>query len=608
MKLTNVLASILKRNGIERVHGVTGGAVVHIFDSANAAGIHTTFYQNEQAASFGAVGEAKRTKKISCCVVTTGPGGTNAITGVASAWVDSLPLLVISGQARLEHTSYRNKVRQLGTQEIDIVSIVKSITKRACTLEQLSEFTSVLEGMIADALAGRAGPVWLDIPLDFQWANIDFYPRRPLRQRLAEPDMQEKTNSGEVHPHTLHLHIGDFNNYLSDLKSASRPSFLIGGGVAPKDKIRLTNWLSRNSCPYTLTYNSLELTDGREDPMHFGVVGIAGRRDANSLIHNSDNLTIIGTHLPLPLTGALTDQWCKWAKKSMVNIDEHEMNVSRFSFAYKFLVDSKLFIDELISHGQLAVSHEWTGFCRELRKLKEPANSPKPPYVDQYNFLQILSDKLARDDVITVDGGGTINASAFTTIRPHPTTSIIMSSGMCSMGSGIPEAIGAGLATKAIGARHILLIGDGGLQFNVQELATVYALQLPLKVFVVSNDGYSSIRITQKQFLENRILGVSETNGIFLPSVVDLAECYNFEYFSLSHAVNLENEITQILESEGPALIEVFIDPEQVIRPTQGFRPNIDGTFSQSPLHSMNPPLSAEEEELLTRWIRDGFD
>ena len=605
MKLTDVLAYMLKTYEIERVHGVTGGAVVHIFDSVKAVGIEPVFYQNEQAASFGAIGETKITKRISCCVVTTGPGGTNAITGVASAWVDSLPLLVISGQARLEHVSYKNKVRQLGTQEIDIVSIVSSITKRACTLEHLSEFTSVLESMVADARAGRAGPVWLDIPLDFQWATIDFSPSEPLGQPLGKSHLQSDTSSSEYHPQKQQLYVGEFDTYIKDLKSSSRPSFLIGGGVAPKDKIRLTNWLSRNSCPYTLTYNSLERTDGRKDPMNFGVIGIAGRRDANALIHNSDNLTIIGTHLPLPLTGAMTPKWCQGAQKTIVNIDYHEIAVSRFTFAHKFPVDSGLFIDALISHGSLEVSSEWTAFCTSIRGIKEPTNIPKQPYVDQYQFLEALSDSLGPNDIITVDGGGTINASAFTTIRPYETTPIVMSAGMCSMGSGIPEAIGASLSGKALDAGYILLIGDGGLQFNIQELATVHALGLPLKIFIICNGGYSSIRVTQKQFLDSRWLGVSEQSGIFMPSVADIAKTYHLEYHTLNQFGNLLADINSILKTNNPALIEVFIDPDQPIGPTQGFRPNKDGTFSPSPLHSMNPALGADEEKLLKKWVSE---
>jgi acetolactate synthase-1/2/3 large subunit len=604
MKLTDVLANLLQRYGIERVHGVTGGAVVHIFDSAKSAGIQPIFYQNEQAASFGAVGEIKRTKKLACCVVTTGPGGTNAITGVASAWVDSLPLLVISGQARIEHLSSRKKVRQLGTQEINIVSIVGSITKWAGTIHRPDDFITTLEEVVAIAHEGRPGPVWIDLPLDFQWANIGPLPVTPFNHSSAGPYLgANKENLKGAECQKLMLDECTFDNYLEDLRKSRRPAFLIGGGVTPEYKKKLTAWLKRNECPYTLTYNSLELTEGRNDAMNFGIVGIAGRRDANALIHNADNLTIIGTHLPLPLTGALTSQWCSEAKKTLVNIDQHELNVSRFKFAHKFCVDSRQFIDALCSRGNLEVSSDWTDFCEKISRIKEPTRIPPTPYVDQYHFLRALSDNLRPTDVVIVDGGGTINASAFTTIRPYETTSIVMSSGICSMGSGIPEAIGASSVQTSPAERHILLIGDGSLQFNVQELATIYACGLSLKIFVMCNEGYSSIRITQKQFLENRFLGVSESTGIFLPAVADLASTYRMEYFTLKSPQNICHEINKILESDGPALIEVLIDPNQLISPTQGFRSNKDGTFSPSPLHSMNPALSTEDEMLLTKWI-----
>jgi acetolactate synthase-1/2/3 large subunit len=300
--------------------------------------------------------------------------------------------------------------------------------------------------------------------------------------------------------------------------------------------------------------------------MNFGVVGIAGRRSANALIYNCDNLIVLGTHLPLPLTGALTQKWCSQAIKTIVNIDSHELEVTRLNFNYKFSLDASIFIDQLCSIGGDKTpkpSQEWRRFCHDLAQVCEPSFTPPSPFIDQYKFLKILSDHLHQHDVVTIDGGGTINASAFTTLRPYSSTSLIMSSGMCAMGSGIPEAIGACMSCKSSGARFILLIGDGSLQFNIQELATVHFLKIPLKIFVINNGGYASMRTWQNNFFEGRYIGSTDDTGAKPLNFERVAFAFGIDYVKIENIKDYLAKMPEITSTKIPQLIEVMCKSDQ---------------------------------------------
>ncbi|MEE6161766.1 thiamine pyrophosphate-binding protein [Cylindrospermopsis raciborskii DSH] len=596
MKFSTILATFLKKCGVNTIHTVTGGAVVHIIDSCVEVGIQPIYYQHEQAAGFAAVAESKIRNTLSCCLVTTGPGGTNAITPLLSAWQDSLPVLFLSGQSRLEHLSGPLGTRQLGTQEFDIISLVKKITKAATTLIDPDSLFNIALDMVSTALNPRMGPVWLDIPLNFQWMLLDY----------EDFDFKLK-NSFDFSPASEHDMSLNLENFYQAFLAAERPCVIIGGGVRGLAKWNIIKFLELKSIPYVLTYTSLSQSYSPTSRFNFGVLGIAGNRCANSLVFNSDHILCLGTHLPVPITGADHNKWCPSSKKTLVNVDGQELAVCRLNIDHKINIDAEKFIDWFTGQTMPTPSSLWLNYLDELFNFEEPRCPAITPYIDLYDFLTTLNTNLIDPSIVVVDGGGTINSAFFSCYRPHSNCFTVMSSGVCAMGSGLPELIGSWSAARHCENdryHYILLVGDGSLPFNIQELSTIKYLRIPAKIFVISNDGYSSIRNTQKSFLDGRYYGVSPSSGVWLPSISSYALTYGFVYHRLDSSVApISQRISEILLSTYPALVEIVVSPDQKIAPVQGFRPDKDGNFKASPLCAMNPILSDAEEKLFSRFL-----
>lgn len=594
MKFSLLLAKYLKSQGINTIHTVTGGAVVHIIDSCVEASIKAIFYQHEQSAAFAAVAEAKSTGKPSCCIVTTGPGGTNALTGLLSAWQDSQPVLFISGQARLEHTSLDSGVRQIGTQEFCITNLVNPIVKKEILMRQPNDLIQNLESLLIASQSDRPGPVWLDVPLNFQWQMI-----KDVSNSFTQ---SSRTILDSIKNEYLKYQFK--NTYFQDYLLSKRPCFILGGGIKNIFKKKLIYHLEKNSIPYVMTYNSLSGSYVKNSKYNFGVLGIAGNRRANSVIHNSDFVICIGTHLPVPLTGANHLNWCANSKKVLVNIDQKEIDKNRITFDYKYCIESSLFIEDFLSRDIPKTDLIWKGWLTKVQEFTEPRKISKKQYIDLYDFLEKLNLAIKDPTNIVIDGGGTINAAAFSHFKPDSSCNLIMSSGVCSMGSGIPELVGSSLALSESTKNNILLIGDGSLAFNIQELSTIKFHNIPSTIFVICNNGYSSIRNTLSTFLEGRLNGVSPETGVWMPSVYDYSNSYKFNYFKLkTHSNNLRDDISEILSKSGQNIVEVLIDPNQEMAPSQGFRDSGGGKFVAAPLYAMNPILSKDQENLMSRFI-----
>jgi len=595
MKLSLVLASYLKQSGFRNVHCVTGGAVVHLIDSFHQVGLKCIFYQHEQSAGFGAVAESKLSNKPSICLVTTGPGGTNTITPLLSAWQDSLPVLFLSGQSRLEHSSRNTGVRQLGTQEFDIASFVGPITKSSIMLEDTSKLLDLLSQSLFRAVSDRPGPVWFDIPLNFQWSNL------PVSETFTESLPSLPTYSFPAHQAIA------ITSYLDEFSKTPRPAVLIGGGVRGETKQSLISHLESQSVPYLATYTSISCTQSLQNKFNFGIPGIAGNRAANSIISNCSHLLCIGTHLPVPITGANHRLWSTQSSKCLVNIDPLETSQHRLAFDNTFTCSAEYFVS-FLSELTFTPNPIWFDYLGDLRLFSEPREEPAKPYLDLYEFVSTFSSITDSNTIMTIDGGGTINSAFFSCFSPLRKTKIVMSSAVCAMGSGLPELIGSwssDLENSRMNNRYILLVGDGSLAFNVQELSTIIANSIPAHIFVICNEGYSSIRNTLDQFLDKRHYGVSPSSGVPLPSVQSLASAYGFSYHSLSYESkpDLSNVVHTIIKQASPSINQVLVDPSQIISPVQGFRANSEGAFSASPLYQMNPQLSSDLEQLFSRFI-----
>lgn len=584
MKLTDYVAQFLHDKGIRTVFGLTGGAVVHFFDSiASRNDMQIVFTQHEQAASFAAESCAKVTKKPGVCIITTGPGGTNALTGLVAAWQDSVPCLFISGQARDTHLSSGKNIRQLGTQELDIVSMVRSVTKYAVTIESAQSIRYHLEKAYHMAISGRPGPVWIDIPLNYQWENIEI--------EALPSFVPDDTSSTQNVPLAL-------NNLYERLQSALRPVLVIGVGVRMANaEAELYQFVEKYSIPFVLTWNAFDIFPS-DHPLNLGCLGMMGHRGANLAVQQSDLLISVGSHLCIPQTGTLYAEFAKHAYKVLVDIDEHATNYDTIKIDSHIICDAKIMLQYMLGKKSLLTSNTWLKKCETFKfySRHREFNHHSENYLDHYFFVDGLSNFIPPEAQIVIDGGGTNVYISFQMLRVQKQR-VILSSALCSMGSGLPESIGvsAGLHKQLT----ICLCGDGSMQLNIQELQTIIEYQLPVKIFVFDNGGYLSIRDTQQGFLGGRFVGSGASGGLSLPDYTKIAAAYGIDTCVIDNQKNMNPVLKNIMQDDKPCVCVVKVSANQEISPKQGFREIEKGKFAPMPLDHMYPFLDKEVYESL---------
>ncbi len=587
MKLTDYVADFLARQGIKHVFGLTGGAAVHLFDSVNKhRELQPVFTHHEQAAALAAKSYAHISNGMGAAFVTTGPGGTNAITGVTAAWQDSIPVIYISGQTRFEHTSRAKNLRQLGTQELDIVSLVSHITKYAVMVDDPHKIKYCLQKAIYHTKTGRPGPVWIDLPLNFQWIDIN-----PDELPGFEPP--EETDSA------LDVSVeGSIVKCLDYLQKARRPVVLAGYGIrlahAEKELRKLIESLK---IPVVATWNASDMIPNDHE-LYTGRLGIAGQRGANLAVQNCDLLICIGSHLSIALTGTMFDAFAREAKIVVVNIDQVELDHKTVRVDLPVKCDAKVFLDEMMKLSSSQMSEDigwWREKCSKYKKYNAiPQEWRKQEnLINSYSFVDALSDELDNNDVVVVDGGGTVVYTTFQSYKVKEGQRLAISSGICAMGSGLPESVGASFARNK--GRTICMCGDGSMQLNIQELQTVAHHNLPVKIFIFNNEGYLAIRHTQDGFLDSSYVGSDTSGGVSLPDFIKVAEAYGIKAKRVFNFGELEKGMRWALESEGPVVCEVMIARDQEVVPRQGFMKASDGTYKPTPLEDMYPHLDRKE-------------
>jgi acetolactate synthase-1/2/3 large subunit len=592
IKLTDYLAQKLKQNKIDKVYGLTGGAVVHIFDSLQRNNLDITFVNHEQAAAFAAVGHSKLTNWYSTCIVTTGPGVTNAITGLAGAWLDSVPIIFISGQSRLNQTSNNFKnIRQIGTQQLNVLPIVSSLTKYCVMLDDANNIRYELEKCLHIAKTGRTGPVWIDIPIDLQWAMVD--EKKMLSYFKSAEYLNEKKKAKSF---DISRYDSKFDEFFSMIHSAKYPLALLGNGVRLSDSIQevkklietlnipfVTTWLAADIFPYNIKLNA-------------GRVGLAGQRGANIAIQNSDLLIILGSHLPIPVTGSNVDLFSKKSKKIVVNIDKDEIELKKHLFDLIFDMDLNVFCKNFFAKNLAnkknisGVNKEWLAHIDKLKFYNydhtlDIISTNKSKLINQYTFINYLSGKLDKSDILVVDGGGTNVYIAFQGFKNRKKQRLLLSTSLCSMGSGIPESIGV-FKAKTKGDVYCV-VGDGSFYLNLQELKTINENNLKIKIIIFNNGGYLSIRETQRDFLNENYIGTSKNDQT---DIKKLVEAFGLKYFCLNDEKKLRKTVTHFIANDNASVLEVFVDEKQKVLPTQYFK-KIDTRFEVQSLENMSPPL-----------------
>lgn len=584
MKLTDYVAEFLSKEGINHVFGLTGGAAVHLFDSIAAApNLTAVFNHHEQASALAAEAYARVRNGLGAAIVTTGPGGTNAITGVTAAWLDSIPVIYISGQTRLEHTSHGKTVRQIGTQELDIVSLVAPITKYAVMLEDAKMIKYELQKAVHIAKTGRPGPVWIDIPLSFQWTEIepdelpDFVPPVTVENRSLENEVK---------------------NCLELIADAKRPLILAGYGIRlahAEDEFK--EIINTFRLPFVSSWNASDIMP-TDHKLYNGRPGLAGQRGANLAIQNCDLLLAIGSHLSVALTGTNFSTFAREARIIMVDIDPVELDFETVRVDLSVQCDAKAFMKEMLrqSGGMKHADINW--WYEKCLKYKTYNAIPKEwkeqkDFVNPYVFVDTLCDKLENNDVIVVDGGGTVVYTSFQAAKVKDGQRLVLSSGICAMGTGLPESIGASFARE--GGRTICFCGDGSMQLNIQELQTIVHHNLPIKIFIFNNDGYLAIRHTQDGFLGSNYVGSDKSGGLSLPDFLKVAEAYGIKADRIKDHSEMIEKIHWALNTPGPVVCELIISRDQQVIPRQGFRKRSDGTNEAIPLEDMYPFMDRKE-------------
>ncbi len=560
---------------------------MHLSDSLGRNGkIKAIGCLHEQSAVIAADGYSQYTGNIGVALVTTGPGGTNAITAIAGAWIDSTPLLVISGQVKRQDLMKNKKLRQMGVQEVDIVSLIKPITKYALTVEKPREIAYHLEKAVYLAKSGRPGPVWLDIPLDVQGSFIDKSKLKKYKPSSSKINIKKLGRQAEQAINLLHR--------------SKRPVILAGRGIRLSGANELfLKLVEKLKVPVLATWPGADLMPD-EHPYFFGRPGSIASRYANFIQQNSDLLLILGARLDLPQVGYNYKNFAPMAKKVMVDIDKAELRKIYPYIDIPISTDLKSFLKILskkISSYKPENRNTWLSKCREWKKSYPVVASKyfdkKQKFINTYAFVDYLSGCLKNSDVIVPESSGSAAEIVPQSIRIRQGQRYINSPGLGSMGYGLPQSMGACLASAA--KRTISIIGDGSLQHNIQELETIKRLKLPLKLFILNNSGYASIRNTHKKFFKGRLVCCDPSSGLTFPDTEKIAAAYGIAYLRCKDITVFKNNLKRILGKSGPFICELMIDPDLQMMPKLSSEIKENGAMVSGPLEDLWPFLGRNE-------------
>ncbi|MDO8682989.1 MAG: thiamine pyrophosphate-binding protein [Armatimonadota bacterium] len=587
MKLSDYIFKFIAGQGVKHVFMLPGGGAMHLVDSLGAnPDLDYVCNLHEQASAVAAEAYARVTNNLGVALVTTGPGSTNAVTGVVAAWQDSTPCIFISGQVKRSDIASGTGIRQLGVQEIDIVSIVKPITKYAVTIMEPDSIRYHLEKALHLVKSGRPGPAWIDVPLDVQAAEID-------ETRLKGFD------AGELPVRSDAIRLDQaVDQTLALLRQSERPVILAGNGIrisgAQDDFLAL---VERHGIPALTTRLGVDLIPGSHD-LCFGMPGSIASRASNFTLQNSDCLLILGARMDMALIAYAPERLARAAKKIMVNIDEAEIRKLGPIIDVPVPADVGLFIREMLGRSDAPASvsrSAWLDRCKDWRARYPfvlPEHYDTKDGLSLYAFSDILSQEIPEGDVVLPGNSGFAAEIFLTAFKAKRGQRVFHNKGTGAMGFCQPAAIGACLASGR--KRTVCVDGDGGFQLNLQELEVVKRLNLPVKFFIINNTGYASIRSSQAGYF-GRLTGADATSGLTLPDMVKVAEAYGIPTMRISAGDDVRKAVRSALRSEGPCLIDVMVIPDEPRAPRVAAMKKEDGSMVSKPLEDMWPFLDRDE-------------
>jgi len=584
VRVADYIMARIAAEGVRHVFVLPGGGAMHLVDALGQnPDLDFVANHHEQACAIAAEAYARVNGNLGVALVTTGPGATNAITAVAGAWIESVPLLVVSGQVKRADRLGDSGVRQMGVQEVDIVALVRPITKYAVTVDDPLQVRYQMEKALALARTGRQGPVWLDVPLDVQASLI-----HPDALPPYIPDMQPASPQAEG---------GQIARLFELLDHAERPLILAGHGIrlagAADNFKRLYEALA---VPVATTWNAMDLIP-HGHPLSVGKPGAVALRAPNFAVQNCDLLIAIGCRLDKVLTAYNPSGFARAAKKVVVDVDAHELAKPGLAIDLPIEADAGATIAALLAQ---AAAHsrnraDWLGRCQDWKR-RYPAldGTPLPAAgaISHYHFTDALSDEVGEHRLIVTGSSGLGVEAFYMAFRNKPGQRVFLTSGLGAMGYGLPAAIGACLAN---GRQAMVAIeSDGSLQLNIQELATLRGLKLPIVLFLMNNRGYASIRNTQRNYFQGRLVATGPEAGLELPDLQALARAYGIPAMRIDDAADLRAGVRRALAETGPFICEVMLMPDESLWPKVAAIPQPDGSLISLPLEDMSPLLPIE--------------
>ncbi len=596
-RLADYVADFLAARGVTDVFSVVGGGAMHLNDAlGHNPRLHVTYNHHEQACAIAAEAYARLENKIAAVCVTTGPGGTNALTGVVGGWLDSIPMFIVSGQVRYDTTARYalqytgTPLRAMGDQEYDITKSVQYMTKFAAMLEDPKDIRYLLEKAWHLATTGRPGPVWLDIPVNFQGGYIETDELRGYDP--AEDDAQLPPSVDDATIRTI----------LEKIKNAKRPVFHAGYGIRLSGGYAAFRSVAEKlNIPIVTYWNAVDLIED-DNPLYCGRAGNMGDRPGNWAIQNADLILAVGTRISIRQVGYNWKTWARAAEVIMVDIDQAELKKPTLHVEMPVWADAKDFLTKLdkVAAAPVNVGGEWLATCQRWKR-DYPAVLPRQweengETANVYAFVRYLSSRLPENSLTAVSNGAccVVGNQAYVIQKG---SRMANNSAIASMGYGLPAAIGTCIG----GGRRpkICLAGDCSIMMNLQELQTILTNKLPIKIFLINNNGYHSIRLTQNNlFKEHCKVGIGPESGdLSFPEFEKLAPAFGYPYYSAHSNAEMKQAVDTVLALDGPAFCEIFTDTKQVWEPKSSTKRLPDGTLVSPPLEDLAPFLPREELE-----------
>lgn len=585
MNISDYIVNFFLKRNIDTAFGVTGGGAMFLNEAFRKNKINFIFTHHEQSASMAAEAYTRIAKKPAILSVTTGPGGTNAITGVTGAWIDSIPMIVISGQVQKKDMINRSKTRQIGVQEINILDVVKPITKYSVLIKDEKNLEKILNDAYFHATTGRPGPVWIDVPLDVQSKKINL----KLNKRVKKSSNKKFIDKKKI------------KKFIELCSKSKRPILIAGNGIhIGNAENEFKKFYKKTQIPIITSWNASDLIEDN-NKLFVGRMGLFGERCANYAIQTSDLIIVLGSRLSQPMIGYNANLFAPEAKKILVDIDLNEIKNKGLNPSLYFNNDIKLTLEKLNKqkYPQSIIYSKWLNKLKKLRKkfpvipASENINDKKANKINSFRFIKILSKNLSGNETIVTDMGTSFTCT-MQSFEIKKKQRLFTSSGLAAMGFGIPGAIGSyyGNPNKKL----VCIIGDGGAMFNLQELQTIVSYNIPVKIFLINNEGYLTMKLMQKKNFD-KFVGASKKSGLSMPNFLKISNAFKIKNLDINSEQKLKKNIKKIINSKDSFFTQINMPGFQELIPRVQSKLKANGDFVPATLDNMYPFLQEEEHE-----------